>query len=158
MSNPCFTDTDVGSAIDAPAKSRAVRIRIDRAEGPSHLCRTHEFTGPNCWSQATAFLWRQSDTFPSKGGYDKHDVTIEWEDGETCVVRMDCQHHSCQSPDLDVTEHVRRFLHFYAGLWRPSHLSDKEAEVIRSRSGINQEDMKRFCETHDINGRIGALS
>lgn len=65
------------------------RIEITRAEGPIHLCGRKE-TFDNFRDANLHLLWNQS-TY-TKLGYDKHDVVIEWEDGNTYSLRHDCQH------------------------------------------------------------------
>jgi len=93
------------------AKIPAVRITITRAEGPRDLCRKpHTFEGSRCWVAARAWLMGQSETFPASGGYDKHDFTVEFADGETYKGRLDCKASDQDNADLDPAAHVRDVL------------------------------------------------
>ena len=68
-----------------PVKS----ITIMRAEGPISLAtKKAEF---DSFNKANAHIWCYASTYP-KMGYDKHDVTVMWEDGTEYSLRLDCQH------------------------------------------------------------------
>lgn len=57
----------------------ATKITIVRAEGPARLCDIpHVFEGDLCWAHVEAFLFTSASSAPRGGGYDKHDVTIEF--------------------------------------------------------------------------------
>jgi hypothetical protein len=101
--------------------------------------------------KSVRFLWAEGDTWPrlrdarpssladagvylaaaahgvTGEGYDKVGFEIVWADGERYEGRFDLRHISHGTPDL--AEHVRRYLHFMAGLFRPDHMSE---EVYRS--------------------------
>lgn len=89
------------------------KIIITRGEGPTALCgKPHEFA---TFKLANTWLRWQSSTFPAKGGYDKHDFMIIFEDGEEYSGRLDCKHHSCENNDLDIREHILSFVRWNAG-------------------------------------------
>lgn len=89
-------------------------IKITRVEGPYELTgKEQTFSG---WEEATAWLKSQAHTFPTTGGYDKHDFTIEWVDGITYNGRLDCKASEMDDNDLDIYEHVKQFVTFHAGL------------------------------------------
>lgn len=116
-------------------RKKAIQISIVRAEGPHELCgRQHVFDGPDCWQRASAWLRSQAGTFPRAGGYDKHDFSVTFEDGYVYEGRLDCQHPTCEGPDLDVAEHVHGFLLFYTGKRKPAHLSQKLYDDFLMRS------------------------
>jgi hypothetical protein len=103
----------IDTTMNAAAKIPAVKITITRAEGPSVLCgRPTEFVGHDCWLQANDWLEAMSPTFPASGGYDKHDFTVEWADGEVFTGRLDCKSATCEGADLDVAAHVFEFFAF----------------------------------------------
>ena len=125
-------------------KATITNVIIDRAEGTSDLCGEQTFP---CIELAQAFLQSRSETYPKRGGYDKHDVTIHFSDGETMQIRMDCQHPSCNHPDLDILQHIQTFLKFYAGLYRPAHLTEEQYQ--RAIAG-HQDDYLAFLAQHDV--------
>jgi hypothetical protein len=116
-------------------KKKATEIRVTRAEGPSRLCVTKTFTGDDCWKHANQWLWSSAFSFPREGGYDKHDVFITFEDGEVYQARMDCQHFTCDYPDLDIARHVRRHLLFVAEHSREAAKFLEEYEIPTSGLG-----------------------
>lgn len=65
-------------------------VIIERAEGPSGLCRKPEVH--KSLEQASAALMGWSSTAPEPGqGYDKCDFTVVWKDGQTYLGRWDLQ-------------------------------------------------------------------
>lgn len=129
---------------------KAIKIQITRAEGPTHLCDAPEtFEGDSCWKKARAWLWLWSHTFPRNGGYDKHDFTVTFEDGETYEGRLDCKHFSCDDNDLDVAKHVRWHLEFMAGQYCPPHLSDERYKRVVADFGQAEQSAKFLLE-YDI--------
>jgi len=93
--------------------TKVAKVEITRAEGPTKLCGyTRYFAG---LKEASSWLLLQSDTFPKTGAYDKHDVTVYFEDGGQWSGRLDCKHHSCPNNDLDVEAHIVSVCEFYAG-------------------------------------------
>ena len=128
---------------DAPHMHEATQIVITRAEGPSALCgKPHTFDGPDCWAAARKWLFRQSTTFPSQGGYDKHDFSVTFADGYVYEGRLDCQHSTCSGADLNVASHVHSFLTFYAGKRRPDHMTRERYEDFLAR----QPDVVADCK------------
>jgi len=104
-------------------KTAAVCITITRAEGPTHLCKTRVFAGLDCWEKSRAFMRANLDTFPASGGYDKHDFTVVFGDGETYEGRLDAK---ANGEDCDVQAHVRDYVRFLAGLAKPAHMTDAQ--------------------------------
>lgn len=136
------------------AKLKAVRITIDRAEGPCALCTGPKtFRGSEVWIQARDYLHGQAHTFPANGGYDKHDFEIEWEDGRKYEGRLDCQSATKSDPDLDVALHVKRHLEFYAGLWCPSHMTKEQYEDYLNRMKVERSDAQAFLGHYQIGDR-----
>lgn len=96
------------------------------------------------WPAANAWLLLQSTVAPATGGYDKHDFTITWEDGETYEGRYDLKHYSIEWPNLK--RHVEGFARFMAGLRRPTHMTAEEYVLCVSRDDI--EAWKSFVENY----------
>ena len=101
----------------------AVCITITRAEGPTHLCKTRVFAGLDCWEKSRAFMRANLDTFPASGGYDKHDLTVVFGDGETYEGRLDAK---ANGEDCDAQAHVRDYVRFLAGLAKPAHMDSAQ--------------------------------
>jgi hypothetical protein len=135
----------------APTKIPAVRIAITRAEGPHDLCgKPMLFEGPRCWAAARAWLFGQSETFPAEGGYDKHDFTVEFVDGEKYSGRLDCKASDCDDPDLDVAQHMREFLEFMAGTRRPAWMNDKQWAQTLAQNADNRPAAIKYLNTYAI--------
>ena len=132
-----------------PAKATVVGVEIDRAEGPCELCDgVHKFDSLDA---AQKFLLSRADTYPATGGYDKHDVTVVFSDGERIELRMDCKAPGCKNNDLDIMEHLRDFVTFYAGLRCPAHLTRERYEAFLAENGADEKaDFLKFVETHEI--------
>lgn len=130
---------------------KATKIKIVRAEGPHHLCGVaREFEGDACWKDAAHWLWGQSYTFPKNGGYDKHDVVVTFEDGETYEGRLDCMHYSREDADLNVAKHVRSFLTFLAGERRPAHMTAERYAAYLGETGDAPEKARTFLAEYEI--------
>jgi hypothetical protein len=126
---------------------RIVKVEIERAEGPVVLCTKHEFTTVE---SAQAHIMAHRSSYPAHGGYDKHDVHITWADGEQVEIRMDCANQSERSDvdnDLLIADHVRRFISFHAGLYRPPHMSPERYKAILAQMG-SQEEYIDFMREH----------
>jgi hypothetical protein len=128
----------------------ATEIRVERAEGPTALCVERSFKGPNCWQDANTWLVGQSHTYPKTGGYDKHDFKVTFEDGETYEGRLDCQHPSCDNPDLNVARHVRDFVEFLAGTRRPAHMKPEVYQRYLDTDPKGVAGAREFLATYDI--------
>lgn len=128
-------------------------ITITRAEGPSHLCdRPLTVTS---WALANAVLMGNSATAPEKGGYDKHDFKVVFEDGQEYSGRYDLVHHRVELPRLD--RHVLDFCGFMAGWKKPAHLSDEAWERTK-RTTISRfeqatvDNFRQLLRAYDIPG------
>lgn len=130
---------------------KATSIKIARAEGPHYLCVTREFEGSDCWSRASAWLVSQGHTYPKTGGYDKHDFTVTFDDGETYEGRLDCQHWTLENTDLNVAKHVRDFIEFHAGERRPAHMSVEQYKLYLNRMGEGEvKEAQAFLAEYEI--------
>jgi hypothetical protein len=88
-------------------------ITINRAEGRIEYCKKHEF---NSMKDVDHHMIWHSDTYP-KMGYDKHDVTVLWEDGTKYNFRLDAMHpenkyHRSLSENT-VSYHIERSIRYY---------------------------------------------
>jgi hypothetical protein len=129
-------------------------IHIVRAEGPTDECGIKK-TCQN-FAQAADLLMSNARTAPKCGGYDKHDFTVEYEDGYLYEGRYDLKHYSCELPDLakhmretvewiannemsarfyghEYVEQVREFLQKYSVDQKPIPINvhDEDYEVIK---------------------------
>ncbi len=121
------------------------KIVITRVEGPIKLCdRPMEFKDFN---SASAWLASQSPTFPKDGGYDKHDFTVEFEDGETYSGRLDCMHFSCRNADLDVKRHIVSHCEWMSG--RTAHPWCGEEEYRRMIATYEPATIKAYGDFLD---------
>lgn len=130
----------------------ATSITITRAEGPNYLCdHAHVFTGPTCWADANAWLASQAHTFPTTGGYDKHDFVIAWSDGDKYEGRLDCQGgDTCPSArDCDVAMHILSFLRAMAGEVPVGRTQDEWDRYLAFLK-VNRADYADFIATHVI--------
>ena len=142
---------NAAASLPAASKIQTIKITIKRVEGPVALCnRPTEFTGADCWEQANEWLLTMSPTFPASGGYDKHDFTIEWADGETYFGRLDCKAETCKEPDLDVAQHVRDAVEFIAGTYRPAWMNDKQWDACCERNELQHDEALSFLATYQI--------
>jgi hypothetical protein len=105
-------------------------ITITRAEGPCALCDKPKYF--DSFQSAKSYLIGRSSSFPSTGGYDKHDFKIVFVDGEEYSGRLDCKAYSCPDNDLDVFEHVRSFQ-----VWHAKNNEDPEI-VKKCQDFINR--------------------
>ncbi len=126
-------------------KIKTTKITIRRAEGPTALQRPIDFVGGDCWTQASDWLTAMAPTFPVFG-CDKHDLAIEWEDGEVYRGRMDCT----ATGSLDVARHVRTDAEFVAGLYRPAWMTDGQWELCCSRHELKRDEARSFLDTYQI--------
>ena len=106
-------------------RTAAVCITITRAEGPTNLCKTRVFAGLDCWAKSRAFMLANLSTFPAGGGYDKHDFTVVFADGETYEGRLDAK---ANGDDCDVQAHIRDYVRFLAGQQQPARMTAAQYE------------------------------
>ncbi len=124
---------------------KTTKITIRRTEGPMALQRPIEFVGTDCWTQATDWLVAMAPTFPAFG-CDKHDLLVEWEDGEVYRGRMDCT----PTGNLDVARHVRTEAEFVAGTYRPPRMTDGQWELWCSRHACKRDEAISFLGAYQI--------
>jgi hypothetical protein len=82
---------------------------------------------------ANCLLTELAETAPGpRGGYDKTAFRVTWADGEIYEGRYDLHHRQCRQENpngrIDLGDHMRVFLEFYAGLRKPSHMSREDYE------------------------------
>jgi hypothetical protein len=103
-------------------------ITIQRAEGPTDLCTTTVHTS---FESAEQRLLTSARTAPKGGGYDKHEVTLEWADGSKYGLRVDVKSIDDEYPNL--ARYVVNELEFYAGRHKPDRLTEAQYQAIRGR-------------------------
>lgn len=105
-------------------------ITITRVEDPRGSCDQPRTV--DSFPMANALLRVWSTTAPSKGGYDKCDFHIEYEDGEIYEGRYDLMHWQTEAPNLG--RHVREFMEYIAGkppLWMRLDTSEKGKRTLQ---------------------------
>ena len=108
-------------------------ITIERAEGPSALCVTKTVRS---WGEAQAIVFENSQTAPERGGYDKHDVEIEWEDGRKWGFRLDVYNPNTKAHYYEHTNLVKDLnqqIKFHAGRWKPERFTQRQYEMVVKR-------------------------
>lgn len=124
---------------------KPVKIEVHRGEGPQSECdgKWHAFS---TFREAEILLSKWAQTAPKKGGYDKCDFKVTYEDGETYDGRADITHEHRFGYSL--SRHMNDFLTFYAGTRCPPHMKqeDYEAFLARERRGGEESIQKSAAE------------
>lgn len=137
------------------AKAKVVRIHLYRAEGPTKVLeREGRQATVSSYEEADRKLKRWAETAPEKGGYDKTDFEVEWEDGETYKGRYDLTYEDHKKGKHNLLGHqIQQELLFRSGLWRPEHLTPEQyeryLENFVDREGPSREDHLLFLQTHE---------
>jgi len=124
------------------------QITIERAEGPCDLCVEKTFTD---WDSARSWMYRQGHTFPKGGGYDKHDLKVEWQDGTVIGCRMDAKNTHEENNGLDAVETVWLCVSFYSGIRKPSHMTEEHYKQYLAAADKEWLALcKKVAETCDL--------
>lgn len=118
------------------------QITVTRGEGPSHECRIPHYA--KTWNEANAILKKMAISAPSKGGYDKTDFVIEFNNGDIYSGTYDLKGHDQILGDL--YRHVKNFCEFYAGKCNPLPAHIKSDETYRSIIGEHTQSYLQFLE------------
>jgi len=131
-------------------KFKVQKVEVIRAEGLTNLCGHKKEFGSV--SEANSWLLSQTNTLPKDGGYDKHDFTITFEDGETYDGCLDCKHHSCEHSDLDVRKHVVDHLQIYGNLLKPVWMDDETCSRFQddNKKQGYEKDCREFLKQYEI--------
>jgi hypothetical protein len=131
-------------------KVKVKEVWIRRAEGLPAECV--ELTRQSI-AAADAALRAWALTAPEDGCYDKCDFKITFEDGDSYSGRYDLKRHDAAHSGL-IGRHVRQHIEFYAGLWRPGHMTaeDHEKAIVsmESFSKAGREQYREFLEKYDL--------
>lgn len=135
---------------------KATKIKLTRAEGRPHECVSVTI---ECNGHGTGDVFYASDqvlsawaqTAPDNGGYDKCDFCVEYEDNETYEGRFDLVRED-MGRFSKLGEHMRRFLGFLCGRYRPDHLNDEQwaAWAASRRNEEHTEEAAAFLDTYQI--------
>lgn len=107
-------------------------ITIDKAEGLVSECYESKHSS---FESAQDRLAKSSRTAPKSGGYDKHDVKLEWADGSSYQFRFDVKHLSVEYPNL--IRVLTTKLDFYTGRYNCNpNLSEIDYQDILNRPCI----------------------
>jgi hypothetical protein len=112
------------------------KIIVERAEGPHWDCRKpKEYT---TFKDADKRIQEIMQTAPNSGGYDKTDVTICFDDGDTIKCRFDVKRNDSDGPIYD---HVLRVY----GYLLANPLGDKDIKPDEVA-----KEMQTFCKAYYI--------
>jgi hypothetical protein len=110
-------------------KSQIKEISVARHEGPKALCIE---TKNSTFVSAQREILHSSETAPAEGGYDKHTLVFLWENGQKWLLRMDVG-RTRETNDNNILKALKQEVSFYAGAWKPEHLTEEQAQTIRNR-------------------------
>lgn len=110
------------------------KIWLNRAEGPSELCRDWTFAS---WHHVDFQLGLNARTAPKGGAYDKHDFKVTWADGTTYSGRFDLEG---DDPQPSLSGHIRKYLSWI--------VNDPRAMQIFSPK--DQEEAAGFLKIYDL--------
>lgn len=113
------------------------KITITRLEGRKELCGIPKvFDQVAAVSDATKWMTSQAHSF-AKDGYDKHNVKIEWEDGESVEFRFDAMHPTNpRFKTLSVVASFRDSAAYYLEKGYAFHGDPNSPENIDHRVGL----------------------
>lgn len=109
-----------------------MKITVHRAEGPTKL-----LTGPvtvSTWEEADREIRKIAETAPEKG-YDKTDVTVEFEGGETAGIRYDVKRCTVANTR---GEFLAEF-GFFAGVRRPASMTEEAYRKFLAQDWVAKE-------------------
>jgi len=122
-------------------------MQLVRAEGPTAECGPAKITstGSEAMRDAQLQLRRWAHTAPAKGGYDKCDFTLVFEDGTRYKGRYDLKHESIEAVDLP--GHMRSHLEYYSGRYCPAWLKAERGGEQRYQRSVQDipEDERNRC-------------
>lgn len=125
-------------------------IYLERVEGPTKDLGKRTVTN---FSEANEVIKKWARTAPEEGdGYDKVDFAVTWEDGDVYKGRYDMTQKDTHSANLG--EHIKGFVEYYAGLYRPPHLTpeqyEKSVTLMERRSDIPRKSYMDFIKTRQL--------
>jgi len=135
------TPTEGAGQVSAAPKRELIPVKeitITRREGPRYklgIVRTY-----HSFNDAHLGLLNESYDFPASGGYDKHDFTITWADGETYEGRLDCKHPSCTNNDLSINNHIKEMALFVTGKAKPTHLTERQYQGYIDNTPLKERE------------------
>lgn len=131
----------------AMVKIKVKEIWLNRAEGRIPLPRA---VTVKTYKDAHDVLLDWSISAPKQGeGYDKTDIKVTFEDGETYSGRVDLKHFSCDDNDTDLAKHIRDHVLFYTGEHKPVWMT--AAQYDQALNGVNSQEYKEFYEKYELN-------
>ena len=129
-------------------KIKAVKFEILFHEG------TNTHTGAfDSWFEFGQCVSRIAQSAPTGGAYDKTDFKVTFEDDTTYEGRLDVQHFTMpmESNDNDPAAHILQHVRFYAGEWKPDHMSQDDYDIFIQNTGPEAaQENKDFLANYDI--------
>ena len=124
------------------------QITIERAEGPTSLCGTKI---AKTWEDAQHIINVNSQTAPKDYGYDKHDVTIEWEDGNKYKFRLDVYNSEQGEGLTSLVNEMNQGAEFYSGRHKPEHWTDSQYKhFLDEYVVVGTQFFKDLLEKYDM--------
>lgn len=130
------------------------KIEVTRAEGPLDFTAypVGKTKTVHSWAHANSILRRIAHEKRQNGetiGYDKTDFTVHFADGQTYSGRADVE---ADGSDTDLARHVREFVGFLAGTFRPLWMNDDQwAEACRQHEQDGSaKQASAFLATYQI--------
>lgn len=117
-------------------------IEIIRREGWVRQTNISHYA--ESWKKANRILMDMATTAPEKGGYDKTDFYIEFEDGFKYQGRYDLKHSSIEFPCL--FNHIKDHVLFYAGLRKPLWMTNEQ--YVMATQDVDSSDFKEFARSY----------
>jgi hypothetical protein len=135
-----YFDSMIGEFME---KIKVKKIVITRLEGPVHKCDcSKEF---NSFKAADEWMWSEERTFP-KDGYDKHQVTVEWEDGTEWKIRIDAHHPDSErfrGSDNSIPTKIYSLCNWYGN---PKNVGGPDQKMNEEIAKGHRE----FLDTHEV--------
>lgn len=122
------------------ARIPVLRIWLNRAEGPTSEIGQRTVTS---FQDADAVIRRWATSAPATGkGYDKVDYKIDWQNDHSYGGRFDMDRSHVTKSDI-LAQAVRDGLLFFAGLRRPSSISQEQYEKFLAERGFGEGSDQR---------------
>lgn len=132
----------VCKALETPNKIKMQKIVILWSEGL--VDEDVEFTSWKEFNTLLREIAQEHDKDGYTGAYAKTKFHLTWTDGEVYEGRLDVN----TKEDTNVGQHILDHLRFYAGQWKPAHLTEKAYQACIKDE--NQQDFIDYMNKYDI--------
>jgi hypothetical protein len=136
---------NVTEPLERGARLKIQEIEIKRIEGPPEQCERAFVT--NTFSEADGILRRMAESSPDRGGTDRVDFRLKFEDGEVYNGRYNLKNDDKLKSEI-LALHVREFVRFHAGMDTERFTDDVQRYFIEAK--IDPEKFRYFYQRYDI--------